>query len=329
MRILAGDIGGTKTALGLYEPEPLGTYRTLERAVFPSSDYPSLRAVLEHFLGAAPRDIAAAALGIAGPVRGGTCVTTNLPWTAHEAELARWLGAPVRLINDFHAVTLGVLELPDSALQVVQAGARDPRGVFAVIGAGTGLGEAVGVPEAGGLRVWVGEGGHADFAPRTEREMRLANFLAARHGHVSIERVVSGPGLCAIYEFVVHEGIAAGDPKTVARFAGEPAAAVIAEQAASGADAAAGEALAMFVSLYGAEAGNLALRMLPAGGVYIAGGIAYKLLPRMTDGAFLASFLAKGRMSKILETVHVAVVLEPDVGLLGARAHAAVLSEAT
>lgn len=323
MRILAGDIGGTKTALALYERGASG-YVTLRADTYASAAHRSLEEVVDRFMGEGRVPVVAAAFGIAGPVRDGVCATTNLPWRVSAAELARVLGAETTLINDFHAAALGVRELDDGALAVLQAGAVDPRGPFAVIGAGTGLGEAIGVPMGEGVRVLAGEGGHADFAPRGEVEQRLLAFLLARHpGHVSVERVVSGLALGDLYDFVVHEGVAVADPATTARFSREPKATVIGERGLVGADPAASAALAMFVSAYGAEAGNLALRVMPTGGLYVAGGIARKLLPLLRRGGFLASFLAKGRMSKILESIRVSVVLAPEVGLLGARVCAA------
>jgi glucokinase len=331
MLLLAGDIGGTKTALCLYESVAGGGFRRVRSALVPSAEHPSLLAVLQQVLGEPLPRLDAAGFGVAGPVVGGECATTNLPWRLSAAELSTRLGAPVALMNDFEATAHGVRELSPSMLHVLQEGRCDPTGPFAVIGAGTGLGEAIGVPTRDGLRVLAGEGGHADFAPRSDREVRLLQFLRARHGgdsaRVSIERAVSGLGLPSLYEFVVQEGRAAADPVTLARLALEAPAAVIGERGLSGDDPAASEALTLFVSLYGAEAGNLALRVLPTGGLYIAGGIAPKLLPRFCDGTFMTSFLAKGRMSKILAEVRVCVVLEPEVGLLGARACAALLCD--
>jgi glucokinase len=329
MNVLVGDIGGTKTALSLYESTGAGQYRTRAEQIYPSADSPSLSAVLGKFLPsvvARPR-IDAAVFSVAGPVHNGVCSTTNLPWVISEAELAAELGAPVALINDFVAVALGVPELQASELKVLQAGTRDPRGVYAVIGAGTGLGEAVALPSDSGARVLPGEGGHADFAPRDAVEFRLLQFLRASkevaETHVSVERVVSGPGLGAIYDFVVADGLAPDDAETRRRFATESRGAVISERA--GVDPAATRALALFVSAYGAEAGNLALKVLPTGGVYVAGGIASRLVDRLAWDVFLSSFVAKGRMGDLLKTIPVSVVRVANVGLLGARAHAALL----
>ncbi len=323
MRILAGDIGGTKTVLALYERSPTGEYATLARGLYPSAHYASLEAVLGDFLGERAAALDAASFALAGPVADGMCTTTNLPWLVSANVLSAELHTKVELLNDFHAVALGVPELAPSDLRVLQEGRAESGQPFAVIGAGTGLGEAIGVPTSSGLQILPTEGGHCDFAPRSEVEIRLLRFLLQRHSRVSVERVVSGLGLLALYDFVVADGLAPDDPQTRARCKHESAGAVIGERAGSGEDPAAEQALLLFASLYGAEAGNFALKVLPKGGLYIAGGIAAKLDPRLLEGPFVASFLAKGRMSKILETIRVAVVHNPDVGLLGARAHAA------
>jgi glucokinase len=323
MKVLAGDVGGTKTALGLYDSGTTGDYRTLSERVYASTEYPSLSAVLKQFLPTAGSGIDAAVFSVAGPVQNGVCATTNLPWVISEAELARELSMPVALINDFHAVALGVAHLSPSELRVLQPGNRDPNGVYAVIGAGTGLGEAVALPIGRAIRVLPGEGGHADFAPRNDVEWRLHQFLRAQSEHVSAERVVSGLGLGALYDFVVADGLAPDDPDTRGRFAHESRGAVIADRAAV--DPAAARALSLFVSAYGAEAGNLALKVLPVGGLYVAGGIAARMAERLAWDLFMANFLDKGRMSELLKSIPVSVVLNPNVGLVGARAYAALL----
>jgi glucokinase len=323
MRVLAGDVGGTKTALGLYDSNDAGEYSTLNEHVYPSTEHPSLSAVLKEFLPNGPAGIDAAVFSVAGPVRDGVCATTNLPWVISEAELTTELNLPVALINDFHAVALGVALLAPKDLRVLQAGKRDPNAAYAVIGAGTGLGEAVALHEGRAIRVLPSEGGHADFAARSDVEWRLQQFLRAQNAHVSVERVVSGLGLGSLYDFVIADGQAPDNPATRARFTHEQRGAVISERAAV--DPAAARALAIFVSAYGAEAGNLALKVLPAGGLYVAGGIAARLADRLDWNSFMQSFLAKGRMSELLESIPVSVVLNLDVGLVGARGHAALL----
>jgi glucokinase len=324
MRVLAGDVGGTKTALAAYERGASGEYRTIAEGKFASQQYKSFADVLAQFLPQVPGRVDAAAFGVAGPVVNGICSTTNLPWTMSELELAQIVSAPVSLINDFHAVALGVVDLPVDQLHVLQAGVRNPNGTIAVIGAGTGLGEALCVSTSDGPHVIAGEGGHATFAPHTDLELKLLQFLWQRYEHVSVERVVSGIALPELYEFIVAEGLAQSNPETVRRSQTESAGAVLAAQAPV--DPAADLALSLFVSAYGAEAGNLALKALPVGGLFVAGGIAPRMLPRLASGAFMASFLAKGRLSSVLTTIPVAVVLHPNVGLLGARTQAGLLS---
>ena len=322
MRVLAADVGGTKTALGLYEVDRGEPCRTLQEQILPSVG-PSVSALLGEFMPSDPR-VDVAVFSVAGPVVDGVCETTNLPWVLSESELSQELGARTVLINDFHAVAVGVSELPASQLRVLQAGKRDPAGVYAVIGAGTGLGEAVALPVGGGIRVLPGEGGHCDFAARDEIELRLARFLSAKGDHLSVERVVSGPAIGSLYDFVVSEGLAPRDSETERRcVGGEARAAVISERA--GVDKAAARALELFVSAYGAEAGNLALKVLPRGGVYVAGGIAARLVDQLDWNLFMRSFRAKGRMYELLGSIPVSVVLDPNVGLLGARAYAALL----
>jgi glucokinase len=323
MRLLAGDVGGTKTALALYERAADGTFSTVAEGKYASQKYKSFAEVLAHFLPKAGH-IDAAAFGVAGPVVNGVCSATNLPWTMSELELAQSVAAPVSLINDFYTVALGVGELTLQDLHVLQVGVRNPNGPIAVIGAGTGLGEALCVPTSDGPHVIAGEGGHATFAPHSDLELKLLEYLWQRYEHVSVERIVSGNGMPKIYEFIVAHGLAAANPETVRRFETEAVGAVLSSQAAV--DPAADMALSLFVSAYGAEAGNLALKALPTGGLFIAGGIAPRMLPRMSGGAFMASFLAKGRMSSVLTSIPVAVVLHPNVGLLGARVQAGLLS---
>ena len=325
MRLLAGDVGGTKTELGLFEVRDGAPPRELRTARFESAAYPGLGPVCADFLGAEPGPLHAAAFGVAGPVVDGECNTTNLPWHIRAAELSQALSAPVSLVNDFQAMTLGVHALPADALLEVQPGERDPAGHFAVIGAGTGLGVAIGVPDAHGVRVLSGEGGHVDFAPVDDEQAALLRFLTARHGHVSVERVVSGQGLHNIYEFVISQGLEPENERTRALLAEQDPGAVIGSLGARADDPACARALALFVRAYGAAAGNLALHVLPPGGVYIAGGIAPKLKDVLQRGEFLEAFLSKGRMRQVLSRVSLHLVLEARTGLLGALAAARIL----
>jgi glucokinase len=322
MRILAGDIGGTKTDLALYDGVTI-----LARQRYPSRDYPSLMAVALEFLGNATID--AAAFAVAGPVRAGRCKATNLPWEMDEVSLGLALHAPVTLLNDLSAVIYGIPELdPVRDIVVLAEGEREPMGAFAVVAAGTGLGEAIGVPTAIGLHVLPSEGGHADLAPRNEVEIELLRFLLKRHpARVSVERVLSGSGLIAVYDFVVEQGLASPNAQTRAEMLATDPAAVISRLGTTGEDPACEQALSLFVSLYGSEAGNLALKVLPTGGLFVAGGIAPKMLERLRRGDFMQSLLTKGRMSDLLATIPVSIVTSPDVAVIGARAAAKVVFE--
>ncbi len=321
MRVLSGDIGGTKTWLSVYEAEGDGPVRQTRIERCPSADFPGLAPMVRALLGSGDLGIDRAAFGVAGPVVDDVCRATNLPWIIDGRALEKDLGIPrVRLLNDFHAIALGLSELAPDELVVLQEGTVDPDAPVALVGAGTGLGEAIVVPTPSGPRVLDSEGGHADFAPRNEDEIALLRFLLEQHHRVSYERVLSGPGLGALYRFVVKAGLAPGSEAVHQRFAaGEDGGAVVGNAAASGEDAAATRAVSMFVSVYGAEAGNLALKVLPHGGLYIAGGIAPRLLDAMRAGPFLQAFLDKGRMRPLLESIRVSVVTNTRVGLLGAR----------
>lgn len=322
MRLLAGDIGGTKTALSLFEattPLPCAVSQ------YASADFGSLEAVIERFLAESsmgPTDIAAACFGIAGPVVAQTSRTTNLPWRICAASLSKHLSCPVRLINDFEAVAFGVPCLTSSQVHPLTDGIPDVMGPMAIIGAGTGLGQAVVVPTPAGPKVLDSEGGHADFAARTVEEFALLEYLQQRHGRVSVERAVSGPGLAAIYDFLVDSQPRPSSDAAREIGGSSDRSAAIGRLGLTHKDATCRQALTLFVSLYGAEAGNLALKVLPTGGLYIAGGIAPKILPALTDGTFLKALTDKGRMAPLLHALPIRVVLEPKVGLLGAQQEA-------
>jgi glucokinase len=319
VRLLAGDIGGTKTLLALYEGEPGGLKEVRSQRIA-SADHGSLEALARAFLGDGDAQIDRAAFAVAGPVVDGRCTATNLPWQIEERRLEEELDVErVTLLNDFAAVAHAVPSLDASQEVVLQDGSVDPRGPIAILGAGTGLGQAIALPTDHGLFVISTEGGHTDFAPRDELEINLLRFLLERHDRVSVERVVSGMGLSSIYEYVVTRRVAPESAAVRARLEREDEGAVIGELALTGSDAACVRTVEIFLSLYGAEAGNLALKVLPTGGVYVAGGIAPKLLPLMKIGPFLGAFRHKGRMSKLMRTMRVSVITEPEVGLLGAR----------
>jgi glucokinase len=321
--ILAGDAGGTKTLLALFEPGD-GAPVLVREATVPSREFDSLEAIVERFLAAGPRgNITAACVGIAGPVVDGRAVTPNLPWVVDERRLAAAIPAPrVRLLNDLEATAHGIWALGEDELVSLQSGALRG-GNLAVIAAGTGLGEAIVVIDGGRRTVIATEGGHVDFGPRGELEEDLLRYLRKELGRVSYERVLSGPGLVNIYRCLRDTGVAGESSQTAALMAARDPAAVISELGLDGADRLCAMALAVFVSVYGAEAGNLALKALAVGGVIVAGGIAPRILPALRAGSFVAAFRDKGRLSSLMETIPVLVVLNPKTALLGAARVAA------
>jgi glucokinase len=321
--ILAGDIGGTRTRLGLFEMRdgrPVACWRqTLLNADHASMDL--LLADCEALRGA---DIQAACFGVAGPVEDGVCRLTNLDWVLDARVLAGVLGTPrTSLINDLAAIALGVLCLPDDAFVVLQPGTRPwAAGSMAVVAPGTGLGEAGLLFEGGRHHVVPSEAGHADFAAATATDEALRRFLAVRQGHVSSEHVISGLGLTNIARFLADTG-AHPLPSALADVPSARWPAVIAELGLKGGDPLAVAALGLFAAALARECGNAALRYLATGGICIAGGVAGALLPVLQRPEFTASLTDKGRMRPLLETVPVRVATDPDVGLLGAARWAA------
>ncbi len=316
--ILAGDVGGTKTVLALFE-ERRGQLTLARDVTRPSREFPSLEAIVHDFLNGGPRpDVAAACFGVAGAVIDGRCVTTNLPWTLDEKVLSHAIPAPrVKLLNDLEAAAWGVMHLPAAELATLQAGT--PRnGNMVLIAAGTGLGEALIAWDGARHHVIASEGGHADFAPRTERETELHRYLRREFGHVSYERVLSGPGLFNIYRFGLDTSGIAEPPWLKDRLASGDRSAVISEIGLSGGHPLCVEALELFASVYGAEAGNLALKALAVGGVYVGGGIAPKIRAKLSDGRFIAAFRDKGRFAGLMESIPVHLALNPRAPLLGA-----------
>ena len=314
MRVLAGDIGGTNARLAIVE---LGDRpRIVAEQTVPSQEIRDFPALIRRFLSAARPRPERACLGLAGPVSNGQVSGTNLPWTVNERELSDALGIPqVRLINDFEAVGHGIERLAETDFLVLQAGTPDPRGAIGLIGAGTGLGVGFLVRSDGGYSVQPSEGGHATFGVEGVRDWELFRFLGERYGHVSAERVISGPGLVDLYDFV--GGLAV---RRQADAAGEDPAAAITRYALAGSEPHAVAALELFVDAYGAAAGNLALTVLATGGVYLAGGIARHIASNLAKGRFIEAFRRKGRMHPLLERIPVRLILNPDVGLLGAAA---------
>lgn len=316
--VLAGDIGGTKTHLGLFRAEGSTLAPLLDR-IYVTHDYSNLEAAVAHFLDRR-RDVAVACFGVPGPVIDGVSHATNVPWDMSEPAIAKSLGGPpTRLINDLEATAHGVIHLPDSEIVELQKGERHERANIAVIAAGTGLGEAGLVAvRSGGWQAVASEGGHGDFAPRGADQIKMLEWLAREFDHVSFERVLSGPGLHNIYRY-----LAAARPEPepqwlVERMLREDASAVISETALEDRDSRCVNALDTFVAIYGAEAANLALKFLAIGGFYIGGGIAPKILPFILRGGFMRAFLDKGRLRSTLARIPVRVSLNADAALIGA-----------
>ncbi len=298
MRMIAGDIGGTKTLLRYIEDE-----RILSERRFDSGAYATFEVMLEEFLANCARPVDAACFAVAGPVVENRAEITNLHWEIDELSLAKAFDiGRVALINDFYAIALGVPLLGPGDCLSLHDGKRQPRQPIAILGAGTGLGEAVLIWSGDQWKVVPSEGGHADFAPQDELQTKLFLALHARYGHVSWERVCSGMGLVNIFTFL---GGGDADPARVAALAesGDPLALRTFE---------------IFVDIYGAEAGNMALRHLARGGVYLAGGIAAKNIRFFTDGRFVGAFLRKGRFQEMLREMPIDLIIDEKVGLRGA-----------
>jgi len=321
MTVLAGDVGGTKTLLALVERDGSGV-RLLHERRFESAAYRGLAPIVAEFIAATGAAVESACFGVPGAVVGGECRTPNLPWTIRATEVGEASGnARVTLINDFAAAALGVLALGEESLVALQAGRSDPRGTRAVLGAGTGLGQAILAWTGDRYTVLPTEAGHADFAPQGAEQRELQAFLEPEFGgRVSVERIVSGPGIARIHRFLVASGAPLSEAARAAA-ASDDATAALADLAAAG-DPTCARALDLFVAAYGAEAGNLALRTLPTGGLYVAGGVAARLRGRFESGGFMKAFRGKGRLSALMTTFPVRLVLEPRVGLLGAALEA-------
>jgi glucokinase len=298
--------------------------RVLRHERYPSGEHAGLEEIVGLFLADESSRPAAAGFGVAGPVRGGRTKITNLPWRLDEAALARRSRIRrVRLVNDFVANALGLRFLGGKQLATLSRGRRDAAGPVALLGAGTGLGEATILRSRGDETVVPSEGGHVDFGPRTALEDRLASFLRARFGRTTRERILSGSGLALVYEFLGRDGAARSSATAAAEIdAAEDRAAVISRLGLERRDDLCRAALELFVEIYGSEAGNLALQYRATGGVYVAGGIAPKILPAMRDGAFLRAFREKPPMTDLLAGIPVRVVLDPNLGLYGAAAAA-------
>ena len=322
MRVLAGDIGGTKTALAIVQIAGRGlSIRRLRK--YPSGEYGSLEEILSLFLEGQGRPPRCAAFGVAGPVRDGRAQLTKLPWIVEERRLGAATGIPrVRLINDFIAAALGIPYLGARQFATLRRGEAEADGPIGVIGAGTGLGQAALARVAGRYEALASEGGHADFGPRDAVEDRLVRFVRKRFGRVDRDRLLSGEGLTHLYDFLKSDGFAPEGPGVARAFLGEDRAAVISRFGLARRDRLCRQALRLFVSIYGSEAGNLALQYRATGGIFLAGGIAPKILPALRGRVFLASFGSKAPLEKLLSRIPIRVVLDPRLPLYGAASAA-------
>ncbi|NCS64627.1 MAG: glucokinase [Betaproteobacteria bacterium] len=320
--VLAGDIGGTKSNLAFFHGAPEAPETVAEES-YQNREFAGLAEVVGRFIAETGMSAATACFGVAGTVVAGVSHLPNLGWSLSEQALAHDLGLrEAKLINDLEANAMGIATLAPEQFFTLNPGRPQPGGNRALIAAGTGLGMAMLCHNDDGYRVSASEGGHMDFAPRGEEQIALWRFLTARHGHVSVERVVSGPGLVAIYDYLKARG--EGEPNWLAeRFAtNAERAAVIAQTGLTGEVAICVKALDVFLSAYGAAAGNLALAALATGGLYIGGGIAPKLLAAFSDSGFMAAFVDKGRFAELLADIPVRIILEPKTALRGAASHA-------
>ena len=318
---LVGDVGGTKTILALYETNG-NNY--LKKQQFSSAQHPTFAELLADFLADVDSSaIKAACIGVAGIVINGRCETTNLPWVLSSKEIGEHINNQnVSLLNDLEATAWGLLDLPEQDFVELNPDARIQQGNIAVLAAGTGLGEAIIAWDGVTHQIIASEGGHADFSPTDEQEIALLRHLLKKFsGHVSFERLISGAGLVNIYQFLKHGNALPTNPEIEQQMAERDPAAVIGEAGVTGSDALCEAALKLFCKIYGSESGNLALKCLPYGGVYLAGGIGAKILPALQQGEFMHGFLAKGRCRSVMQTLSVKVCTNPEVALLGALSY--------
>ncbi|WP_392533524.1 glucokinase [Nostoc sp. C117] len=336
--LLAGDIGGTKTILRLVEASDSQSLHTIYQESYHSADFPDLVPIVQQFLAKANTLIPQkACFAIAGPIVENTAKLTNLIWFLDTERLQQELGIPqISLINDFTAIGYGILGLETEDLHTLQVGQCQAEAPIAIIGAGTGLGQGFLIKQGNSYKVFPSEGGHVDFAPRNEIEFQLLKHLLEKHRiqRISVERVVSGMGIVSIYQFLRDRKFATESPdiaeivRTWEQEAGQeeksvdPGAA-IGTAAVERRDRLCEQTLQLFINAYGAEAGNLALKLLPYGGLYIAGGIAPKILPLIESSDFLFNFTQKGRMRSLLEQIPLYIILNSQVGLIGAALCAA------
>lgn len=327
--LLAGDIGGTKTHLALFDLEA-DLHKPLAEAAFPSRRYASLEAVVTDFLRAANHPpIERAAFGVAGPVVQGRAEITNLPWLLEESALARALNvAHVHLLNDLQSIASAVPVLAPQDIHTLHPGVAVPQSPIAVIAPGTGLGEAFLIWDGAQYRAHPSEGGHTSFAPMNDEQIEMLRFLRTRYDHISYERVCSGIGIPNIYAFYKESGRYAEPPWLAQALAAadDPTPVIVQNAVDRPHDCEiCVQTLQMFVSILGEESGNLALKVLATGGVYIGGGIPPRILPALSNGRFMQAFLDKGRFADLLAPVPVHVILNPKVALMGAASYGLVM----
>lgn len=316
--ILAGDIGGTNTRLAFYEVKRNALY-PMVMEIFSSGKYNSLESIIKEFLRAQNLQTKYACFGVAGPVKGGQSKVTNLQWNISEDSLKNEFGFKhVKLINDLEATAHGINELKTEDFFILNKAKADKCGGAALIAAGTGLGEAGLFHDNGRLKPFPSEGGHAGFAPTNEIEIDLLIYLMKEYGHVSYERIVSGPGLYNIYRFLRDTGRGKESVSLKRRLMKGDRAKIISKAAVDGEDRLSMDALELFMSVYGSEAGNLALKLMATGGLYIGGGIAPKIIDKLKGPGFMKAFVNKGRMSSLLKAIPVSVILNDKTALLGA-----------
>jgi len=319
--ILAGDIGGTKTVLALIDPQADGSLATLQEHTFASGEFHTFDAILDLFLSAAPT-VDSACFGVAGPVIRQRCQTTNLPWLLDGEQLKIRFGTGrVKLLNDLEAMAVGMLHLEAQDFVELNPQAQAQTGNIAVIAAGTGLGEAILHWDGETHSPIATEGGHSDFAAQNAQQDRLAAYLRRLYPeHVSWERILSGPGFSHLYDFLAEDGFAPACPAVPGtdESLGLDRNALISRLGIDGEDPLCREAVRLFAELYGAEAGNLALKAFATGGVFIGGGIGPKIRPVLESGGFLQAFAAKGRFRPFLTGLSVKLALNPRTPLLGA-----------
>jgi len=316
---LVGDIGGTKTNIVALEKVDKKFKPVFENS-YPSKNYDSLRSIVKEVVEETKHEAVSACFGVAGPVKNGRCEATNLPWLIDSKKIAEVLKIKpekVFLLNDLEAAAYGIESMEEKDLYVFNKGNPQKYGTKCLLSAGTGLGESIIVWDGTSYKPIPSEGGHTDFAPRTKIEIDLLNYLINKYGRVSYERILCGPGLINVYDFFAETEFKDTPHWLLERFKNEDPSAVVSELAMEKKDECCEKTLELFVSVYGAETGNLALKALATGGVYIGGGIAPKILTKMKEGAFMQSFTNKGRLSVMVAQMPVKVILNDKLPLYG------------